>query len=154
VTFARESFNVELIAEIKPLNEAHYQEIETFQDIQVNPDWPLYANAEGVGILRLFTARDEQQHLCGYAVFFVRAHPHCRGSIQATQDCLFLAPGMRKGWDGLRFIKWCDRQLRDEGVAVVYHHVKLCKDFGSALRRMGYSAIETVWAKRLDQWEE
>jgi hypothetical protein len=51
---------------------------------------------------------------------------------------------------GGRFIKWCDEQLRAEGVAVVYHHIKAAHNFGPMLERFGYELVDLIYSRRLN----
>lgn len=152
LTFQREGFYDDLVDEIKPLLKLHYTEIAYYKDIPLNPDYELYRNAHKNGILRIYTARDNNI-LAGYAIFFVRPAPNYNDSLQAVQDILFIEPSKRKGTLGIKFIRWCDDQLRASGVQVVYHHVKMLMDFGSILERQGYECLEKVYAKRLDKME-
>lgn len=154
--FARESFTGRLIDEIEPLCDLHWREVAHYPDIPLEPDWSVYAGAERAGTLRVFTVRDERAlyygkpQLVGYAVFFVRANPHYASSLQAVQDILFVLPEVR-GSVGYRFLKWCDEQLRAEGVQAVYHHVKQAHNFGRLLERQGYELVDLIYAKRLDR---
>jgi hypothetical protein len=70
--------------------------------------------------------------------------------LQATQDILFVLPEYRKGRVGIGLIKYCDQQLGAEDVQVVYQHVKLAHNFGPVLERMGYEAVDIIYAKRLN----
>lgn len=88
--------------------------------------------------------------LVGYALFFVRSNPHYKSSVQAVQDVIYLAPGVRGG-TGYKFIAWCDAQLAAEGVQAVYQHVKAAHDFGRLLERQGYELVDFIYAKRLDR---
>lgn len=135
--------------EVMPLLELHWREIAHYQDIPLSPNFKQYAALEDAGLVRTFTARDSEKKLVGYAVFFVRHNLHYQSSLQASQDILFIHPDKR-GF-GARFILWCDRQLKEEGVAVVYHHIKVAHNFGKLLERMGYEMVDLIYAKRLDR---
>lgn len=150
--FKREEYSEGLVAEIWPLLEEHYQEIAHFQDIPLAPDFEAYRNAEKLGVVRIFTARD-QGRLDGYAIYFLRRNIHYQTSLQAVQDILFLSAGLRRGLAGYRFIKWCDEQLKKENVQVVYQHVKLAHNFGPVLERIGYEPVEVTYVRRLDPWD-
>ena len=52
---------------------------------------------------------------------------------------------------GERFIRYCDEQLRAQGVQAVYHHVKAKQSFGPTLTRQGYELVDLIYAKRLDR---
>lgn len=137
-----------LWTEIVPLLYAHWREIATWQDIELNPDLDSYEALEEAGMLRVYTAREDGK-LVGYAAFFVRTNMHYSDSLQAQQDVLFLAPSHRKGTTGIRLIQRAEEELAKEGVQVVYHHVKVAHDFGPVLERKGYKLVEKIYAKRI-----
>jgi len=148
IAFTRESIAACMV-EAKALVEQHYHEIAHYPDIPLDPDWDTYLKAEHAGAVRAYFVRDDGT-LRGYAIFFVRPNMHYKTSLQANQDILYIDRSLR-GTTPLRFIKWCDAQLKAEGCQVVYHHVKVAHDFGPILKRMGYEAIDTIWGKRLDK---
>lgn len=133
--------------EAMPLLQAHWREIAHYQDIPLDPDYASYRALDAAGALRTFCARDEGA-LVGYAVFVVRPNMHYRSSLQALQDILYLSPSHRG--QGLQFIRWCDEQLKTEGVQAVYHHVKVSHNFGPALERIGYQLVDLIYTRRLD----
>lgn len=137
------------IDEAYPLLYAHWEEIAHFKDISLEPDLDAYEKLHKAGVLRTFTARNEFDKLVGYAVFVVRANPHYRSSVQAVQDILYVDKQYRG--KGLEFIKWCDEQLKAEGVQAVYQHVKQAHNFGPALERIGYELVDLIYARRLDK---
>jgi hypothetical protein len=146
--FQREQL-VQTAEEVYPLLEKHWEYIAHYKDIELNPDWEVYFGAEAKGMLRCYSVRHDQA-MVGYAVFFVKANAHYRQSLQALQDILWIDPAHRSPTLGVRFINWCDEQLRQDGVQVVYHHVKLSHNFGPVLKYLGYEPIEEVWGRRLD----
>jgi hypothetical protein len=145
-TFQLESME-SVIEEIKPLIEKHWEEIAHFKDIPLDPDYDSYGAGERLGKLRIFTVRLESGELIGYAVFYIGSL-HYQSTKTASQDILFVLPEHR-GLTGYRFIEYCDNQLRAEGTQVVYQHVKVAHDFGPLLRRIGYEAVDTLYARRL-----
>jgi GNAT superfamily N-acetyltransferase len=148
VEFRLEGLTDGLFDEIEGLAEAHLGEVAAFRGIEPRANREQYRRAESAGILRVFTAR-AGVFLVGYAVFQVAEHPHFTGSVQATQDMVYLAPGVRKGWVGTRFLRWCDEQLREEGVEVVHQFSSMRRDIGPVLARIGYEKTQEVWARRL-----
>lgn len=141
------------MAEVKPLLLAHWAEIAHYQDILLDPDWDAYRAVEAAGMLRIYTARTEgnpDAALAGYCVFVVRKNLHYKQSLQASQDILFLHQGFRGHLFGYRFVKWCDHQLRAEGVQAVYQHVKAAHNFGPMLERIGYRLVDLIYSRRLD----
>lgn len=147
-TFQRETMQA-VLREIEPLLQMHWEEIAHFKDICLAPDFGRYEAMERAGVLRIFTARRNGE-LIGYAVFMVCPSLHYRGSVQAAQDILFVAPQYRAGRVGVAFIMFCDDQLRDEGVQVSLQHVKAAHDFGPMLVKLGYQLVDLIYARRLD----
>src|SRR6266540_4274531 len=146
VTFQQERAQ-DCFAEVKPLLEAHWQEVAPWPDLPLDPDWDLYRTVEDAGWLLAYTVRMGAD-LAGYAVYFVRPDVHSKGGVSATQDLLFLVPDLRVRF-GARFIAWCDEQLRKAGVQIVYQGVTPRHDFGPLLERLGYERFRTVWIRRL-----
>lgn len=152
-TFQRESAKA-VLSEITPLLEKHWDEIAHFRDIPLNPDYETYFKMDDAGLLRVFTARDEAtKELIGYAIFFIKHNLHYKDSLQALQDVLFVDP-TRRGSFSPRFVLWCDRQLKAEGVQVVFQHVK-CATWNTIefFQKLGYEKIDLILGKRLDKGE-
>lgn len=149
----RESFSETLLGEMLPLLRCHWAEVAHYTDIPLEVDASVYHASEANRALRIFTLRDHRWSpgtLVGYAVYFVRANPHYASSVQAVQDVIYVDPTCRGG-AGAKLIRFADEQLAAEGVQAVYHHVKVAHNFGALLERMGYVAVDVIYAKRLDQ---
>lgn len=134
--------------EMDPIFEKHYKEISHYHDIELCINKEAYFAMEDSGWVRLFTARINGK-LVGYNAFFIRYNAHYAKSLQASNDVVYIDPEHR-GF-GRDFIKWCDDQLREMGIQVVYHHVKAKHNFGPMLERMGYELIDLIYGKRLDR---
>jgi hypothetical protein len=149
VLFAREQPTTKMIEELLPLVKRHWEEIAKYKDIALAPGIGEYAKFQSNGMLRYFTVREDEK-LIGYAVFFVGPNLHYQGCIQANQDVIFIVPE-RRGWVGIRFLKWLDVTLAEEGVQLVLHHLKAKEgqNFGKVLERQGYELMDHVYAKRL-----
>lgn len=148
ITYQREPV-AGLWPEIEPLLIEHWREIAHYDDIELDVDKATYEQLDALGLLRVFTARVDGR-LIGYAVYAVRRSLHYRKSLQALQDVLFLLPEYRGKAHGAGLIVFADQELQNEGVQVVYHHVKHKFDFGPLLASIGYESIEAVWGRRLD----
>lgn len=156
--YALEPYSPHLVSEMVPLWKEHYQELAHFTDIALDPDMEVYFKVSAAGSLRIYTARQVDyvsgvSILVGYNIFVVTNHPHYKTFKQANQDIVYLDQKMRKGLSGYRFMKWCDIQLKNESVQVVYQHARARRSFGPLLERMGYRLMDFVYAKRLDQKE-
>lgn len=146
-------FNTESIEkawdELMPLTELHYEEIARYKDIALNPDKDKYVALDNKGFIRFFTIRSEDK-LVGYAIFFIAPHIHYSDVIHAHQDVIFLSKAHRGKLIGMKFVKWCDERLKENGVKWVTQHVKAKHNFGRMLEHVGYELMDLVYSKRLD----
>ena len=141
----------DLLGEIMPLLVEHKEEIAFYQDIALDVDGNAYVHAEVNGLLRCYTARINGA-LVGYAVFFVKHNMHYQHSLQAIQDVLFVRKPHRHGRIGLGLIRFSEAELKNEGVAVCYHHLKVNRPETITLfRKLGYEDVDLIVAKRLDR---
>lgn len=147
------AFQVEPLASVRPdvdqLLQLHYDEL-TFgkERITLAPDWGRYEALERDGGLLIHTARDDGQ-LVGYAAWFLVHHAHYLHDLFAINDVFYLDPARRDDpWLGFRFIRYVDRNLSEmPEVASIKWHVKVTKNFGPMLKRLGYVAEEVIWSK-------
>lgn len=138
----------DIFNEMLPLFEKHWEEIAHFKDIKLEIDKESYFKMEEIGLLRIFTAREEDNSLAGYAVFIIKHNLHYKSSLQALQDVLYI--DKEKRGFGAKFILWCDKQLKQEGVQVVYHHIKAAHNWGKMIERLGYQLQDLIYCRRLD----
>ena len=146
IQFHAERISPDLIEEVLPLADIHFTEVDPFPELEANytPNFYLLNNEH----FRVYTAR-ERERLVGYAFFVVQKHPHYDNSLQAQQDLLFLLPEARWGLTGLSFMKFCDEELKKEGVQVIYHYSSHHRDIGPLLQRIGYEPIQTIYGKKV-----
>jgi len=143
--YSREHATEAFFKEIHKLTEDHHEEVGNAHDL--DPDFNLYLKIEEAGGLRVYTVR-QGDTLKGYAVFFYAIDIHHKTVLRATQDLLYLDPSVR-ALNAMKFIKWCDAQLKEEGVQRVYHYVTVAKDFSKLLQRMGYKKNSELWDRSL-----
>lgn len=147
ISFQTESMKT-LFTYAPDLIKKHYDEIAHYQDIPLSIDEEAYSKLEETGLLKCFTARKDNE-IIGYSIYITKRSARYTTSLQAFQDVIFIDPEKR-GF-GMKFINWCDGELKKLGVQVVYHHVKAKHNFGPGLERMGYELIDHVYGKRLDK---
>jgi len=135
--------------EMRPLWEFHYKEIALY-DFPIAPMLNVYQASEIGNVLRIFTARDEEK-LVGYEFFFGHLHPHF-SYLFANQDALYLAPKMRRGFAGYKFLRFVDEELKTEKVKAIFRRVTARFNYGVLLERMGYEESERVFSRRI-LWE-
>ena len=149
MVYARESLAA-VLPEVMPLLAAHWAEVAHYKDIPLDVDVEAYCQFEASGAFRVYTARNGNGVLLGYAAYVVRFNPHYRGSLQAHQDVLFLRPDAR-GLGG-ELVRYSEETLRAEGVQVITQHVKVATPrTGALMERLGYEAMDVIYVKRLDR---
>jgi hypothetical protein len=145
--YQREELTETLCKEISPLLVQHYQEIAWNGCPPLNPNFEEYIKADNAGFVRCYTARmSDDKRLIGYNVLWLKRHSHYQFSLQAVQDVIFMEPSQRGS--GFEFMKYCDEELRKEGVQIVYRQVTEKKDYSRSLKVLSYEKIETVFARR------
>lgn len=145
VTFASERVAA-VWPEIYPLFEKHWEEIGEYKDIPLNPDFEAYKKLDEIGMMRVYTAREDGV-LVGYCVFFVNPNLHYKNTTQALQDVMFIKKE-RRGF-GKKFMEWSDEQLRGEGVDVIHRYMSTDNNFGVLLERIGYEFKALIYSRRL-----
>lgn len=127
----------------------HYDEL-TFgkERIKLAPDWARYERLDYERKLGIYTARDSAENLIGYACFFLVDHPHYQYAYLAINDVFYIDPAWRSDvWLGYRFLKFIDGELLRLDPDAIKWHVKVQRDFGPMLKRLGYVPEETIYSK-------
>ena len=137
----------EVRPQIEPLLYEHYLEISKYKDIPLMPDWATYELMDKVGILKIFTCRDEIGNLIGYGIYLLKNHLHYSTCMVAYQDILFIRKENRGS--GRKFIQWCDEELKKMGAQMTVQHVKATHNFGPILELMGYELMDHIYTRRL-----
>ena len=146
MNFQRETL-FDVIEEAQPLLDLHYQELTRNKEIvKLNPQWDKYAVLESIGAFVVFTCRDAGA-LVGYSAFFLNTHFHYADLMVAQNDLFYLSESTRKGMAALRFIRFCEAQLKDMGAHKIIYHAKHSNNFAPILNRLGYSSEETMCGK-------
>lgn len=139
----RQEDYAKVIAEIGPLLTKHHREIALYQDrIPLDPDFTFYVAMGQQRRMRIFTVRVSEQ-LCGYAIYFVKPHPHYKGHTWAVSDIFWLDQEKRGLGLGDGLFGFVERSLKAEGVAVMHTTSKAAHPAARALlERRGHELIE------------
>ena len=137
----------DLIDEVEPLLELHYQELCLNKEfVKLDPRWDKYAALEIAGSFVIYTAREDGK-LVGYSAFFISPHPHYAGLTVAVNDVLFVHPDQR-GSVGIRLIKFSEQELTLRlGHFKLTWRAKYTNNLAAILERLGYAREEVVMAK-------
>tara|TARA_R110000851_G_scaffold226913_2_gene379746 strand:- start:1156 stop:1623 length:468 start_codon:yes stop_codon:yes gene_type:complete len=137
--------------EVEPLLNSHWEEIALNKDkIKLNPDWEAYEALEHQGKLKIFTARDDGQ-LVGYFVVIVGTNLHYKDHLFASNDIIYLSPNHRKGFTGIKLVKFAEKCLKDDGVSVLTINTKVHQPFDKLMDFLKFRKIERVYSKYLGE---
>lgn len=137
--------------EAQELLRQHWEEITLNKDhIKLNPDWDAYAELEGLGKLKIFTAR-ECGRLVGYFVVIVGTNLHYKDHVFAANDSVYLHKDYRKGFTGVKLIKFAEKCLKEDGVSVLNISTSVYKPFDVIMDRLGFNLIERGYSKYLGE---
>ena len=143
----QQEFLHSVVEDIKPLLEEHWEEVALNKDkIKINPDWEAYFSLESQGKLDIFTARDEGV-LVGYFVVFVYAHILYKDHFFAKNDLIYLSPSHRKGFTGIRLIKFAEKCLKEDGVSVLVVNTKNHRPFHKVMQFLGFIPEDVEYSK-------
>jgi len=145
----QQEFVSQVEEEIKPLIAAHWEEIAlNKEEIKLNPDWDAYALLEAEGRLKVFTAR-EGDLLVGYFVVVIGVNLHYKDHTFACNDIIFMHKDYRKGFAGIKLIKFAKKCLTEDGVSVLTINTKVHQPFDKVLERLGFNLIERTYSSYL-----
>ena len=145
----QQEFLITCADEAKELIQLHWEEIALNKvSIKLNPDWKAYEFLEKEGKLKVFTARDDG-NLVGYFVVLVGTNLHYKDHVFAENDVLYLHQDYRKGYTGIKLIKFAEKCLKDDGVSIIKVNTKVHKPFDIIMDRLDYNLIERVYTKYL-----
>jgi len=146
ITYSEESF-YDVIDEIKPLLEKHWEEIAIYKDkIKLNPNYEQYRVLQDNGMMHICTARDDSV-LVGYFITFIVPNMHYQHIRTASNDILFLHPEYRKTLVGYGIIKYAIGKLSTMDVDVISIHEKLQHSLAPVMKRLGFEHKENTYMK-------
>lgn len=148
ITYQEEKL-ANILDELKPLLEDHYQEVAIYKDhIALNPAYDLYLAMEVAGSLHVFTARDTTaQELIGYCITFVHKSPHYQDHVYAVNDVIFVKEEYRHSEIAPNMLNQLELIMEQTGVSVMTFHMKTYKPFETLMDILGYDKIEYLYSK-------
>jgi hypothetical protein len=148
ISFAREHL-YEMSSEVDELLELHYQELCGNKEvIKLAPRWEQYRALSEAGMFFVFTARAGAE-LVGYSGFIVTPHLHYGSNVVAVNDVLYLRKDHRLGMTGVRFIKYCEREVAAIGAQKITWGGKPNTNLIPLLERLGYGTEDIIMSKLL-----
>lgn len=144
--FVVEEKPVEVFQKLLAMMEDHYNEVSSFKNHKLNPNWEAYQKLEDEGNLCVITLRDEDNDIVGYSVNFIIRHLHYNIRV-GLNDIIYIKPEYRKY--AMQLIATTEETMRRFGVDYVIISIKPFKDFSKLLYRKGYSVLETSYRREL-----
>jgi GNAT superfamily N-acetyltransferase len=147
IKIAREPFAA-VIEEGKPILFEHWEELATYSDIPLDPDYEAYEAADKNGMLWLYVARLRGE-MIGYAPYFVRRHLHYRCLI-ATNDIVLVRKPYRHFGFGTALFDFIEADMVAHGVAVIHTSTKTTHpELAFLLRSRGHEEVDRGYSLRL-----
>ena len=141
IVYARE-LSATVRDDILPLVKRHWEEVAPGLG-EADPPVDLYVRLTDMGVLRIFTARDNGA-LVGYALFWVKRDLHQRKLTSAILDALWVEPKYRRTRDLVApsLLALVEEVLRKEGVDRIYAEGPVgATSFHSLLRKRAYTDL-------------
>ena len=146
ISFQTEKY-IECIAEMQPMLEAQWEEVEGNQDeLPLEPDYTQYQKLCEAGMLKVVTARLAGE-LIGYLVTFVVPHLHHMNTRWASSDVFYIKPEHRNTPIAAKLIHLTEEILRKEGVKMLSLHMKAEVPFDKLAEGCGFNRFEITYAK-------
>lgn len=146
--FSRESFATLSEDSLEFLNE-EYAETGQFQDeVPLDIDWDALFEYDRRGQLACFSLRLEDGTLIGYAMFILSTTLHAKSTLHAMTDVIYVRPKYRKGLVGVKFIHFCEAQVKAMGAKIIHMIMKADPSY-RFLERSGYRIFEVTYMKVL-----
>ena len=146
IEYKEETFD-QVIDEIKPLLEDHWEEIALNKEvIKLNPNYEMYEKLCNSGVMKIITARNDGK-LIGYCICIIAYNLHYKDSLTATNDIFFISKDYRKGSTGVKLFIKNEEILKSYGVQRLIMNTKVHQDVGAIFERLGYKQTERVFGK-------
>lgn len=145
INFAREDFT-DIVDDIKPTLPLNYNELATYKDIPLDPNYPMYEQAAKLDLIRFYTARVGGE-LVGYAVVMILPRHAHYDHPWATSNLFWIHPAYRRSGAGRGLLSFVKKNL----VGFVLQILSSVDhpDLGELLDSEGFSRVEIVHSLRL-----
>jgi len=141
-----ESFE-QCIPEFQRFVPLHWAELGlTREEVPVDMDWQRYVQMERDNKLHTVTVRHDGK-LVGYHVTFVGGHFHYKSTLHGMVDLYFVEQEHRRGWAGIKLLKFAEKTLKDRGVVKIITGTKCHKDNSVLHERLGYTHSDETYMK-------
>ncbi len=136
------------LEDITPLLKPNFEETGAYKDqMEFKPDIELYRTGFTSGILKVFTARDnEDLDVVGYSLYWLLPPSHNPDVRIAQCDIIYMKPEER-GDASRDFLVWCMEQLKDYGAIAIEMASTPQADYSSLLDYLDFRVVSTKYSK-------
>lgn len=149
ITYNLENITDKFIDDIMPILEVHRKELQSYDDMGLNPDWDTYIAMDKSENLVNFVARDEDDNIVGYVAYFLSYNMHYSDFLYAQQDVFYVVPDKRGSRIAVNLLKRSEKILKHRGVDTITHHAKAKNNFSQFLQKFGFKETEIMLGKRI-----
>jgi GNAT superfamily N-acetyltransferase len=151
ISYNVERLTEELLEELQPLLEAHWEEIAMHKDkIVFDPDYEAYLAMQENEAVQSVIVRDDGK-IIGYYISFIYTHPHYKNNKFSQNDVLYVDPSKRGGTVAYRMLKFAEKELKALGISVMTLHMKTAYPFERLCESVGMSEIEKIYSKYIGE---
>ena len=137
----------DIVEEMKPLLEKHYEEVHLFPDkIPFNPDYDKYFELEKMGLTHTLTVRHDKK-LVGYIVAFLYPNLHYKDHMYAINDVIYLDEKYRHTDVAEEMLRYAESYYKGLGASVMTFHMKVGIPFKSLCDKVGLEHGENLYLK-------
>jgi len=148
IAYARESYD-QAIGDVRPWLEQHWREMAQRQDdIPLDPDFDTYKRLFDMGLMAIYTARDDGR-LIGYCIMYIAPRHLHYAHRWAKDDTIWIEPKHRNIGVAMGLFEFFEQDLAKDGPIVIqiesrYGHPAL----EQLLDARGYSPTGRIAGKR------
>lgn len=151
-TFGIEQFT-NMVDEIRPLHELHYNETETeYLDTKFDPQYDYYKSLEKDGAFVCFTVRIGFE-MVAYLQYYVFRDLHTQTVKNAREDAFFVHPLARSQHVGGELLAYAEEALTRLGCHYIGMTSKApvgAPDIGPFLEKRNYRPVAVYYTKKLE----
>lgn len=138
----------DIVEEIHPLHEQHFQETEIHRmGFGLDVAYDYLVDTERRGKLIQFTARTiSDGRLVGNIRMYIQESLHT-GTMYASEDTFYLLPEQRRGWNALRFWRFMEDSVRAIGVREIRTDSKVVNKVHRLNEYCGYKHVANKYVK-------
>ena len=145
VSYAAENFGATVGAAL-PLIREHAAEVGlTELPLEFDPQFEMYKTLEKAGMLRWFTAREQDGgEMVGYSLWLMAPSLEFGGVLSATNGAVYMKP--EKRYHAAKFMAFAEQALKAAGVRMLTYTMWKGRQSKHLLETAGFKAMqETHW---------